>query len=204
MDDGAKRREAPKRGARAKLRAHFIVNVGQVQEWQVLREVAGDISEWARRVRELRQLEGMNIQTDKDNSSLKPGQYLLVDLSAGQVSNSAISKETRALVLDRDGNTCQMCGIVAGEAHPANSGRKARLHIGHIIDASYGGSNEPSNLRALCSVCNEGAQNITLPRPKVIQVLTQLRRMPSADQLEVLEWLIKKFPSDTSRLMTGR
>lgn len=200
-DDGVKSASKATGGARAKLRAHFILNVGTVQEWQVLREVAGGITEWARRVRELRQMEGMNIQTDKDNSNLKPGQYLLADLTIGKTSNSVISKETRAYVLDRDGFTCQMCGVLAGENHPADLGRKARMHIGHIIDASHGGTSEPSNLRALCSVCNEGAQNITLPRPKVIQLLTQIRRAPTTEQLEVLEWLVKKFPAQAAKIV---
>jgi len=46
----------------------------------------------------------------------------------------ANSWETRALVLDRNGFTCQMCGAVAGEPHPYDPNRKTRLHIGHIVD----------------------------------------------------------------------
>ena len=40
-------------GARAKLRAHFLANIGRVMDSQELREVADNQSEWARRVREL-------------------------------------------------------------------------------------------------------------------------------------------------------
>jgi len=46
-------------------------------------------------------------------------------------------------VLDRNGFTCQMCGAVAGEPHPYDPSRKTRLHIGHIIDKSLGGSDAP-------------------------------------------------------------
>ena len=46
------------RGARARLRAHFLNNIGRVMEAEELRHVAGNISEWARRVRELRTEEG--------------------------------------------------------------------------------------------------------------------------------------------------
>ncbi|MEY4195726.1 MAG: hypothetical protein RLZZ226_2094, partial [Pseudomonadota bacterium] len=73
--------------------------------------------------------------------------------------------------------------------------RKTRLHIGHIIDKSKGGSDEPPNLRAICSVCNEGVQNATLIRPDLKQLLIQIRRGTSADQIEVLKWLIAKFPN---------
>jgi 5-methylcytosine-specific restriction endonuclease McrA len=109
-----------------------------------------------------------------------------------------ISKETRALVLDRNGFTCQICGAVAGEPHPYDQNRKTRLHIGHIIDKSMGGTDDPSNLRAICSVCNEGARNLTLDRPTARKLLVQVRRATTSDQLEVLRWLIKKFPAKAS------
>lgn len=65
------------KGSRAKLREFFIANVGKVIGSDTLREVAGT-SEWARRVRELRNEEGLNIVTHNDRSNLKPGQYLLI------------------------------------------------------------------------------------------------------------------------------
>ena len=67
------------KGSRAKLRDYFIANVGKILTSEQLREVAGT-SEWARRVRELRNEEGMNIVTHNDRSDLKIGQYLLIDL----------------------------------------------------------------------------------------------------------------------------
>lgn len=198
----AKKKEpSPKKsGARGKLREYFYLHVGEVVDWQVLREVAGGITEWGRRVRELRQLEGMNIETDKDSSALKPGQYRLVDTKPLPVFSGGISKETRAFVLDRNGFTCQMCGAAAGEPHPSDPSRKTRLHIGHIIDLSHGGSDDPQNLRALCSICNEGAQNITLPRPKSSQLLAQLRRAAGNEQLDVLKWLVYKYPAQAKAL----
>jgi len=102
------------KGARAKLREHLTKNVGKVLNSDDLRNIAG-ISEWARRVRELRNEEGMNIVTHNDRSEMKPGEYLLVDLKPLPAFERRISKEVRAFVLDRNGNTCQMCGAVAGE-----------------------------------------------------------------------------------------
>ena len=61
-----------------------------------------------------------------------------------------------------------------------------------------GGTDDPSNLRAICSVCNEGASNATLTRPDLQKLLIQVRRATSQDQLEVLLWLIKKFPKQTA------
>lgn len=158
-----------------------------------LRKVAG-ISEWARRVRELRTEEGFHIQTHNDRSDLAPGQYLLEDPKPLPAFERKISKETRALVLDRNGFTCQMCGAAAGEPHPYDDNWKTRLHIGHIAGKSQGGTDDVANLRAICSVCNEGASNITADRPSSLKLLSQIRRAKVSDQIEVLTWLKKKFP----------
>lgn len=181
-------------GARGKLRAHFLANIGRVMDSEELRTIADNQSEWARRVRELRTEEGYLILTHNDRSELKPGQYLLETSKPQPAFERAISKETRAFVLDRNGFTCQMCGAVAGEPHPYDTTRKTRLHLGHVIDKSLGGTDNPANLRTICSVCNEGASNVTLQRPDLQKLLVQVRRATSQDQLEVLAWLIKKFP----------
>ena len=167
-------------GARGKLRAHFLANIGRVMDSDELRGIADNQSEWARRVRELRTEEGYLILTHNDRSKLKPGQYLLENPKPQPAFERAISKETRAIVLDRNGFTCQMCGAGAGEPH--------------LFDPSRG-IDEPSNLRAICSICNEGAQNATLIRPDLKQLLIQIRRATSADQLEAMKWLIAKFPN---------
>lgn len=184
-------------GAKAKLRAHFLANIGRVMDSDELRAVAENQSEWGRRVRELRTEEGYQILTHNDRSELKPGQYLLETAKPQPAFARAISKETRAFVLDRNGFTCQMCGAVAGEQHPYDSTRKTRLHLGHVIDKSMGGTDDPSNLRAICSVCNEGASNATLTRPDLQKLLIQVRRATSQDQLEVMRWLMKKFPKQS-------
>jgi len=166
-------------GAKAKLRGYLSEHVGEVIASDTLRLVAGT-SEWARRVRELRDEEGLSILTHNDRSDLKPGEYILTSIKPKPAFARGISKETRAFVLDRNGFTCQSCGAVAGEPHPIDAGKKTRLHIGHIIDKSEGGTDEPENLRALCSVCNEGLANLSLPRPPSERLLMQLRRSTGA------------------------
>jgi hypothetical protein len=188
-------------GARTMLRAHFLENIGKVMDSDELREVAGGISEWARRVRELRTEEGYLILTHHDLSELKPGQYVLQTPKPQPAFARDISKEVRAVVLDRNGFTCQMCGATAGEPHPYDPSRKTRLHLGHIIDKSAGGTDEPSNLRAICSVCNEGASNITNDRPSFVKVKTQVQRATNEVQLEVLETLIRKYPKQAEAFL---
>lgn len=76
----------PSSGARAKLRAHFLANIGRIMDGDELREVAGNQSEWARRIRELRTEEGFPILTHNDRNELKPGQYLLENQAAEAIS----------------------------------------------------------------------------------------------------------------------
>ena len=187
-------------GARAKLREYLTAHVGVVLDSDRLRAVAGT-SEWGRRVRELRDEEGLDIVSHNDDSSLRPGQYILRSLKPRPHFARGISKEARAIVLDRNGFTCQMCGAGAGEPHPYDPAKKTRLHIGHVIDKSMGGTDDPSNLRAICSVCNEGIANISLERPSSAKLLAQLRRSPGADQVDVLRWLIAKFPDQAKELL---
>ena len=87
--------------------------------------------------------------------------------------------------------------------HPNDPIRKARLHIGHIIDKSQGGSDDPSNLRAICSVCNEGASNLTLERPSELKLLAQVRRATGADQIALLKWLITKYSDDAAKILAN-
>ena len=186
--------------AKAKLRVHFTQNIGRIMNANELRRVAGGTSEWARQVRELRLEEGYRILTHNDRNNLKQGQYILLDPKPAPAFERAISKELRALVLDWNDFTCQMCGAMAGEPDPYDTSHTIRLHISHIIDTSMGGPDHPSNLRAICSVCNEGAKNLTLDRPSLRKQLIQVRRATGKDQIEVLKWLAQKFPSQCRQL----
>ena len=194
-----------KPGSKERIRQFFLANVGRVITSIEIRDAAGPgVSEWARRVRELREDEGWPILTNNDSAELKPGQYLLKEApeKRSDVTFSRnISKRLRAEVLDRNGFTCQMCGAVAGEPHPADPSRVTRLHIGHIVDKSMGGTDDPSNLRAVCSICNEGARNLTLDRPSIMKLLIQVRRATGGDQLLVLKWLVGKYPTQTVALL---
>lgn len=181
--------------AKTRIRQFFLDNVGVVVTAAQLQQVAAPVSEWARRVRELRDEEGWPIASNHDDATLKPGQYRLTALppDAPDVKfQRGISQKLRAEVLDRNGFTCRMCGKTPGEVDP-DTGRKVRLHIGHIVDKSLGGKDEASNLQTLCSTCNQGAKNITAEKPSRIWLLSQVRRATIDDQMALKEWLDKKF-----------
>lgn len=182
-----------KPGSKQLILEYFLQNIGKVLESKDIQKAAGGAVEWARRVRELRNEEGYQILSHKDRANLKPNQYLLETDKRIPAFTRSISKETRARVLERNGYTCQMCGVAAGDPDPFGTNRTVRLTMGHIIDKSKGGDDTPQNLRAVCTNCNEGLQNTALPKPDQIHLLAQIRRATISDQKAVLKWLLQKF-----------
>jgi 5-methylcytosine-specific restriction endonuclease McrA len=186
----------PKPGAKERIRQFLLENIGNVVTSIQVQDAAGiSVSEWAPRLRELREDENWPILTHNDSTGLKPGQYLLKEAPPEKSAirfSRPISAKLRAAVLDRNDFTCQMCGISRGEIDP-DAGRKVRLQIGHIRDKSLGGKDELMNLRALCSTCNQGAKKITGEKPSAIWLLSRIRRAGQEEQRIVFDWLVKKF-----------
>jgi hypothetical protein len=180
-------------GSKELILEYFLANIGKVLESREIQRTSGGAVEWARRVRELRDEEGYQILSHKDLASLKPGQYLLETEVRVPAFKRNVSKETRAWVLERNGYTCQMCGVAAGDPDPLGGMRSVRLTVGHIKDKSKGGDDTPQNLRAVCTNCNEGLQNTSLPKPSRIHLLSQVRRATIDDQRVLLDWLLRKF-----------
>jgi hypothetical protein len=182
-------------GSKEKIRRFLLSNIGRVIDSHELQSAADGAVQYSRRLRELRDEEGWPILSHNDSADLKPGQYLLREaptLKERPQFARTISARLRAEALDRNGFTCQMCGLTPGDVDPATN-RKVRLHIGHIQDKSLGGKDELSNLRVLCSTCNQGAKNITLEKPSSIWLLSQVRRAGRDEQRAVYEWLRGKF-----------
>jgi hypothetical protein len=180
------------KGSRARVLRYFLSNLGKVVHSDDIRKFSG-ASEWARRLRELRDEFGYQILSNKDRRELKPGQYLLETDVRQPALPRSISKETRAFVLERNGYTCQMCGLGAGDPDPFHPGLKIRLTMGHIKDKSKHGPETPDNLRAVCSNCNEGLQNTAPPKPSRIELMKQVRRATIDDQRHLLAWLEQKY-----------
>lgn len=182
--------------AKERLREFLRSRVGEVVTKEQLSQVAAPVTEWARRLRELRNEEGWQIYSHHDDSSLRPGEYILArePPKAGEYRFSrGVSAAKRAQVLERNGYTCQMCGAGAGEPDAVNPKRKVRLHIGHIVDRALGGTDDLTNLRALCATCNQGAKNLVQEPPSWAWLLGRVRVASVEDQRRLLDWLRNKF-----------
>ncbi|MCX7419245.1 MAG: HNH endonuclease [Planctomycetia bacterium] len=182
-----------KPGSKQLILEYFLKNIGKVVVSRDIQAASGGAVEWARRVRELRNEDGYQILSHKDRADLKPNQYLMETIARVPAFTRSISKETRAWVLERNGYTCQMCGVAAGDPDPFGGNRTVRLTMGHILDKTKGGKDTPRDLRAVCTNCNEGLQNTSLPKPDRIHLLAQIRRATIRDQEAVLDWLLQKF-----------
>lgn len=185
----------PRIGSKEKVRQFLLANIGRVIESHELQDAADGAVQYSRRLRELRDEEHWPILSHNDSTDLKPGQYLLKEAPPERPDVKfvrGLSTKVRAEVLDRNGFTCQMCGLTPGDIDPATN-RKVRLHVGHIKDKILGGRDELSNLRALCSTCNQGAKNVTGEKPTSIWLLSQIRRAGQEEQLAAFKWLKSKF-----------
>lgn len=178
--------------AKGKLRSYFEEHVGEILETGTLRTVAGT-SEYARRIRELRDQEGMQIRTHRDRLDLKPGQYVLESLDRLPAFSRGISPALRLEILERNGFTCQCCGIGPGDPDPSALGRKARLQIDHVKPLTQGGTNASENLRVLCTSCNQARSNVQSASETAVNLLARIGRAPRAVQCEVYQKLKQRF-----------
>jgi len=187
-------KEPKRRGARPKLRDYFLQNIGKVLTSDELRKVAGDITEWARRVRELRDEEGMQILTHNDRAELKTNEYLLETAELRPVVARGVGGKLRRRILERNGFTCQVCGAGAGEESGCELSKKCRLQIDHVIPISQGGTDDEGNLRAVCVYYNKDKADVIRPASgQAVSALALIRKLPRNVQEEVYKFLKHKF-----------
>ena len=180
-----------------RIKSYLEQNVGRVITSKELQVAAGNVSEWARRVRELKDEHGLQILTHNDREELKPGQYLLLTLELKPVRQRGMSSKLRRQILERDGGTCQMCGSGAGEDSGCEPGKKCRLQVDHILPISQGGTDDPSNLRSVCVYFNKDKADVIRPASgQAISALAVIRKLPRDVQREVFEFLRRKFGTD--------
>jgi len=181
-----------KKGARDRIREFFEQHVGEIVTTNQIAEVA-KIMDYQRRIRELRNDEGMQIQSYRDNVDLKPNEYLLVSEKRIPNISREISYKLRTEILERNGYTCQICGATANDPDPTDPRKKLRLEVDHIVPVSLGGKNTKDNLRVLCSACNHGKSNITEASESAKSLLARIRKAPRSVQHEVFLRLKTQF-----------
>ncbi|MFT4912590.1 MAG: hypothetical protein ACI9YM_001169 [Brevundimonas sp.] len=139
-------------------------NVGQAISGEQLRYVAGDASEWARRVRELRTEQGWPVLTKMQGRPEIPvGSYVLAEDKQSPSHDRKISDSVRIAVLQRDGFKCRHCGWSRGNLDPDDPRKLLELH--HVREHAQGGVNTVENLVTLCNVDHDAVHAKTLSLP---------------------------------------
>lgn len=142
-----------KGSVRDKILKFLRKNVGHGVTNEELRYVAGNKTEWARRVRELRTEYGWPIVTKTTGRpDLDVGIYVLQADRQSPEHDRNIPDDIRREALRRDGYKCQACGWSHDEWNPSDP-RHLELH--HKKHHAKGGKNTKENLKTLCTVCHD-------------------------------------------------
>ncbi len=153
-------------GVKAKVLAYFRANVGKPVTLEELRYLAGDKSEWARRVRELRTEEGWPIFTRmQGRPDLPVGSYVLDEDKQAPEHDRHIPDDVRIAVLERDGFACRQCGWTRDQLRHEDPRKFLELH--HVEHHKDGGANTVENLVTLCNVHHDQvhAGRLVAPAP---------------------------------------
>lgn len=139
--------------ARRRILLYLIANVGTPVHANEL-EVVGGISEYARRVRELRTEEGYAVSTlYTGRPDLAKDLYVLESVDrVAEPHDRRIPNEVQQEVYRRDNNTCCLCGGSVGHWTRLGS---SMLELHHILHHVNQGVNLASNLLVLCNACHD-------------------------------------------------
>lgn len=138
-------------GVKSRLLEYMRANVGAPVSIEELRYLAGDKSEWARRMRELRTEDGWPIFTRmQGRSDLPVGTYVLDEDKQAPEHDRRIPDDVRVEVLIRDNFACRVCGWTRDQLRPDDPRKFLELH--HLTAHADKGDNSVENLITLCNV----------------------------------------------------
>jgi hypothetical protein len=136
---------------KARLLEYMRANIGKPVSIEELRYLAGDKSEWARRMRELRTEDGWPIFTRmQGRADLPVGTYVLDEDKQAPEHDRRIPDDVRVDVLMRDGFACRVCGWTREQLRPDDPRKFLELH--HVTAHADKGENSVENLITLCNV----------------------------------------------------
>ena len=142
-----------KTSIRDRILEYLLRNVGKAINGEELRYVAGNKTEWARRVRELRTEFGWQVMTKTTGMPDIPvGSYILASDRQAPEHDRVIPDAIRREVLQRDDYRCQQCGW---HHEKWNQSDPRHLEAHHIKQHVEGGENTKENLVTLCNICHD-------------------------------------------------
>lgn len=187
------------------IKAYLESNIDKNIHTDVLKQVAQNDSEYARRIRDLR-AEGMVILTYKDDPEIPVHHYRFPGIYR-KPRVKVCSERKRREILERDGSRCQVCGLRALDID--ENGKIVRVQVGHRHDQEAGGDNSDENLEVQCTRCNTGGTNAAIHKAedeKTSNIMNLIRRtnvyvkkevfgkvMPFVPPSEIIDIVSKKL-----------
>jgi len=172
------------------------VGEGNVFTKNQLRAALPGIEQIDRRMRDLRPL-GWAIRTYKDMAILAPNELYLEKIGDRVWEPEyrpprvvGLSAALRREVFERDGHRCVVCGVDFGSEYPDRPGVVARGTIGHWLPKERGGTDDVSNLRAECHLCNETAKNLTAQPVDAELLKRKLRELSRSEKQQIASWML--------------
>lgn len=136
---------------KGRIREYLRDKVGEPVKSERLAQISG-ISQYARRVRELRNEEGFVIDSTRTRSELGQNDYFVVDIQDVE-EKSRISAKARFEQLERQAH----CGICGRDADHPDVRYMEVDHIKSFVNYEDPEAvNDPENLRTLCNECHHG------------------------------------------------
>ena len=132
-------------GARQKLYDHIKLNGPKLYYGEELRAI-GEISDWARALRQLRQDEVIVYEIENNNYHVTT-----INRYSATTSRAGLSSKDKYRIRNRDGHRCQSCGRGVND--------QVKLHVDHKVPLECGGDHSDDNLWTLCEDCNLGKKN---------------------------------------------
>lgn len=154
-------------GAKSKLYQYFMDHVGEEIDRETLRSVAGNIQDWQRSLRQLRQETGLDIISTAKG-------YILTSETPAHAPKirEQINDKLRYAVLQRDNSTCQRCGRGIADG--------VKLAVDHKVPVNMGGATTLDNLWTLCTECNGGKKSFFSDEDA--EIMKEIRGMSSAQK----------------------
>jgi 5-methylcytosine-specific restriction endonuclease McrA len=136
---------------KGRIREYLRDRIGEPVKSDRVARVSG-ISQYARRIRELRNEEGFVIDSTRTRAELGQNDYFVVEIRDVE-EKTRIDAQTRYEQLQRR-ETCEICG--RGVDHPEVKYMEVD-HIESFVDFEDPDAvNDPENLRTLCNECHHG------------------------------------------------
>jgi hypothetical protein len=187
----------------ARLRNFILSNTFRFIESKELSALLGKDA-WQQELQLLINYEGYNIVVAPALAEHGPHFILLKSSQQSLWFSDEIPIRARQAISKRGELSCKLCGRTQGDADPTTTGRRLRLFVSRFVEPQVWSGKASKNIDIMCTACREGLVGLQLDRPSARKLKIQVRRANGIDQLDLLNWLVKKYPDQARKYLKSR